>query len=401
MGLSAPLVTRIAALSEVDGRLLVEIPLGRADGIEAWTLLRVHDPQKPSLSKGLVQVLAVAEAHRSVARVVAGPFDPQTPFAVDDLLREVRELDTGSATLSLARPATQATPLAQRPDDARFDALRENYQLELDALAERQRREMEHLRQTQTQSLQQTAAERERERSRLAAAHEAELAALRGTLAEQSAAEQLAQRRAFEAELVRIETARAAVEARIAGLAGERERLDASLAQTRADADAAAERHSRELLAEVETREVLQRRIRELESRLGVPGVDRTAVLVNDAGRRETVLAQLDRALRERDAARAEVERLRSGAGGPDAVGAENARLQEALAQARVQAAEEAVVRMAAERGYFSLAAQVLRLPAHVPSAAALQEALRRDLAALGLGDPHASATQAQPEQPR
>ena len=59
--------------------------------------------------------------------------------------------------------------------------------------------------------------------------------------------------------------------------------------------------HQREILAELETREILEQRIRELEVRLGLPGSQAPAVLVGDVGREETVLARLDRISRERN----------------------------------------------------------------------------------------------------
>ena len=98
----------ITTVSEANGQILVEIPVGRDHHITPGTLLRVLDGERDGYLKGMLQVLTVAEAELSLARQI-GLMDRQNPIAVGDpvvVIYDVSELaqeSTESVNDSIAK----------------------------------------------------------------------------------------------------------------------------------------------------------------------------------------------------------------------------------------------------------------------------------------------------------
>ena len=148
------------------------------------------------------------------------------------------------------------------------------------------------------------------------AEHLTELSAVRQALADEALTGLRAEREARAAEIKRLTAENAQLLQKVESFAGGIEQSADVVRKHETAIDTMRQRHQREILAELETREILEQRIRELEVRLGLPGSKAPAVLVGDVGREETVLARLDRISRERNELIREINSLREQAPG-------------------------------------------------------------------------------------
>ncbi len=391
----------ITALSEHAGQLLVEVPIGAQHGLEVGDFLRAYGAEADRRAlKGTLQVTELIGTDRCVARLIALN-DRTNPLRVGDRAKAVPDL---SVEDPIAAPEVAATP-PLAGDEARFAGVREHYQRELAGSERRHQAEIAELK-TLVERAQADADERQ---ARALAAnelsHRTEVAALKADLQSQSQAQLAAENSARDIRLDEIAAERDALRAQVETLLREQDRLRGEVVVARAIATDADDRRRKELRAEVETREVLQARLAELEAKIEGKPSRTTVILTNDPERHETVLERLARlqdelgaasarqsatdselaSARERCAAVessvaglsgqvAEVERLRS-----DLTG-----VQERVAQLAGESAAHELGRVEAERALFDLAARVLRLDPGVAETAALQGRVR---AAMSLGE--------------
>ncbi|TVR46996.1 MAG: hypothetical protein EA402_01880 [Planctomycetota bacterium] len=383
-----------------DGQTLVEIPLGRDHGLTPGTLIRVMDPQTEGFMKGMLQVLTVAEAELSLARQI-GLLDRNNPIAIGDpvlVISDVRELAISGQVRNVMEGESQQAQAQDTIERQQFTELRRNFTNELQTLSERHQSQLQEMEQRHQQEISDLQAAFQRRLERREAEHLTELSAVREALADEAVSELRRDREARGEEIKRLTTEKSRLLQQTEGLASQLALAAEDIRSLRREQERLRSAHEREIRAELETREILEQRIRELEVRLGLPGSRAPAVLVGDVGREETVLARLDRISRERSELLREVEVLRrqasnhekaeDGEGGDGtSIRAQLSHLQSELGrtQARLEALRERqegmeLARLSAERSFFDLASQVLRLPSASPSVNLLQEELREQL---------------------
>ena len=397
--------TVITTVSEANGQTLIEIPLGRQHGITPGTLMRVLDGKREGYLKGMLQVLTAAEAELSLARQI-GLMDRKNPIAVGDpviVINDVSELaKEGNKSVNQSIAEERATTSqAEADEQEQFQALRANYTAELKRLQDQHKLQLEQLSTLHSTQLSELEAKHERTIQRKASEHLTELSAVRQALADEAVAGLRSEREARAAEIKRLTTENARLLQQVESFAGGIEQSAEMVRKHETAIKHLRDNHQREILAELETREILEQRIRELEVRLGLPGSTAPAVLVGDVGRQETVLARLDRISRERNDFLRDINNLREqlqqyeavvnpdGDGPVDikALQLNREQLQENLSRsnARLEALRKRLqgielARLQAERSFYALAEQLLRLPSRSPSVNNLQNALREQL---------------------
>jgi hypothetical protein len=399
----AAIETVITTLTEQDGRIIVELPVGSAQGLSAGTLLRVLDPAQQGYLKGMLQVVSILGTDQAMARQI-GLHDRRNPLVVGDPVIEIRdltELDIGGSVEEAARAEVKRLDDQDIEHEAAFADLRANYQKELDAQKARHEEQIADFRSSQDRRYDDLIAAHRRELERRESEHRAELAAVRDALA-QEAVETLRQDREGRLDEVRrLSRAKLELEDQLDSMAGQVEGATRRIARLVEEVDRVRASHDREIAAEQETREILESRIRELEVRLGMPGGRTGPVLVNDGGRDETVLAQLERISKERNRLLAEVDALREeiaaleGTTVPDGedpvltaamireknLDQERSRLRGDLSKLEDHLSAMELRRLQAERAWFAIAERVLVLPDAAQAVRELQQDVRRSLA--------------------
>jgi DNA repair exonuclease SbcCD ATPase subunit len=404
----------IATVTTTDNAILAELILAadsRGHALEAGMFFRVLADGGKTF-KGLVQVTEVISPTRCIARQV-GLTDRSRGLATDDRVAEVADLaalTAPDAVESAARNQQLRLDQLDGADRRLFEAVRANYQ---QALADTEARHKVALDELER-----------KHREQLAAAETASRLAMERREAEARAAELATRAGLANAVETAIAEDRKAQAAKLETLVTERDQLrtqvDSLLVQqqqhaTRIDAlvQEQAERQraqTAQLRAEVETREVLQARLDEVEAKLAGRPASTVTVLTADPQHPETVLERLARVTRELNAERearrklsADIDRFTATAG---ELRAENERLaaravalahadekarelQEVVAESKrkLLAAEQSrdaleLARLEAERRLFDLSARVLRLTDPAPATVALQARLRDSLGA-------------------
>lgn len=405
-------VTELASVAEVDGELVVELGVGAAQEIAVGDLFRVYAADPGSRLKGMLQITAVVDEERALARQI-GLLDRTHPLAAGDEARLVRNLaalaDTRAVEDAIARERARLDAAAAE-DGEEFAALREHYGERLAELDRRHHAAVARLERAHQQELQARAARYQRERERRAAEHKADLATLRATLSDEAAAALRRDRHDLEQRIRELEAQKRKLGDQVATLVAEAQQAERRIGELLADAAAGKRRQQTELRAEIETREVLQERVDELERRVaGRTTTTTSTILTNDADRDETVLERLRRVIGERDAARARIDELEADLAHQGRVHQRRAeRLEEletTVATLREQTGQQQdharriaeledetqrlratsqgleLVRLRAERAYYDLAARILRLPGEQAPLVDLQRRLRRVLA--------------------
>lgn len=393
----------ISTISESDGQTLIEIPLGLDHDITPGTLIRVFDPEQEGYLKGMLQVLSVPEPELSLARQI-GLLDRRNPLAVGDpvmVIDDVSELAVSGAVSQRVQEERQRQEGDDQARHEQFSDLRRNFQRELQSLESRYEAQLSELRSEHQETITQLEEQHARALQRRESEHRAELSAVREALADEAVQELRRDRDRRRDEVRRLAGENARLQTQIETLSQELEVALQRLAHAEQQRGRDRQAWQREMRAELETREILEQRIRELEVRLGLPGSRAPAVLVGDEGREETVLARLERISRVRNDLLAEVHDLReqlavasgeleagSEGSGARTLEVRSAHLQQEVerTQARLDALRERLsglelLRLQAERNYYDLATQVLRLPGANPSLKQLQDRLHRNLA--------------------
>ncbi|MDA3963597.1 MAG: hypothetical protein PF961_22655 [Planctomycetota bacterium] len=409
-------VTPVASVAEVDGQNVVELAVGTEDGVTAGDLFRVYAPDRDARLKGMLQVTAVLSPQRVLARQI-GLLDRSRPLAAGDEARLVRDLsalaDTQSMEDAIAREQAKLDS-ADAEQNAAFSALRSNYQKRLGELDKLHRETVARIERQHELQLESYQAEQRRQLERIAVEHAAELAAVRAALTDEATTSLRQDRIATQQRSQELEIENRKLADQVAVLLTEAQAAELRIGELLAAAETSSMRHQRELKAEVETREVLQERVVELERRVaGRASATATSVLTNDQIRNETVLDRLKRVSAERDSARltvseletdlehqkrlrarsevrlAELEvavgELRQQAGVRQGLGDEIGNLKRDNQRLRETGKALELSRLQAERAYFDLAARILRLDDNTSALQDLQRRLRRVLAA---GDP-------------
>lgn len=300
---AAPVEGAIAALIEREGVLTAECTLSGT--LEVGSLLRVYgEVGGQRVFKGMLQVSEGIDQGRVIAQAI-GTTDRSAAFAVGD---QVRVADLGAAYADfrndLAATSAGAVASAAADQDA-YAKLRQQYQDELTRSAEAFARQREA-----------DLALHQAEIAEIQAAHAGAIERLRAELVAEQVAVKAAMgadvAKAIEAERQRLADRLIALNQENAALVANAERLGKELAlarQAALDQQAALvqarERHQAEILAEVETREVLEQRLRTVEANVGATIA--VPVLSIDPRRGETVLATLDRTARDLDLARKQI----------------------------------------------------------------------------------------------
>jgi hypothetical protein len=400
----APAQAAIVTVSEREGEILVELPLGSDDGLEPGTLLRVYrDVADRRTLKGMVQVTEVLDQHRAVGRQI-GLSDRGAPLAAGDTARVADLAATLTDYSGELAAGEQRRSASEQAEDARFAKLRENYQRELALAQARLDQQLATAQAAHDQATRDLAERQQRELEAKDLERKADLAAVRGAMAEEARSAIARDREERGAKLRETVAENRRLSVEVDRLAGELARCQLALAKAEKDLAARDESHRLAVRAEVETRQVLIARVDDLEARLGGgAGTSPVAVLANDPARDETVLSRLNRISAELAAARAENVRLggelaatkASLASGEERAArvdaaerlageaaAAQSKAEAAAASARQETADSELARLEAERTLFDLAGRVMKLdPAH-PGVSTLQDRLRQLLAA-------------------
>ncbi|MFW5844992.1 MAG: hypothetical protein ACOCXJ_02070 [Planctomycetota bacterium] len=384
---------RVQGVTTVDGRTLLELPLGSADGISTASFFRVYDPEHPDVIKCMVKVQEVLGPDQSVGVLIGGLFDTARPVAVGDPVRPVEDLALlggGYAVERRTRLTEQRLDEADAATRKRFDKLRTSYQERLQELiAERDaalvRQQARHERE-----LQDLQAEHRRSLERKDLERRSDLTALRTSLLAEAEEQVQRARREQGERIAELEAERDRLQTQVGNLVQEQDRLHARIANLVSSEAELRRRHEVALRAEAETRAILEQRLARIESDLSA-GEQADTVLPNEPERSETVLERLERITAERDRAQRQVrlldgrveqieqelqlreQRLSAAQQRLDQLerqqGAEQARqerlqqLETALVQAREHRDAASLARMEAERHYYELMLRVLRLP--------------------------------------
>lgn len=402
-----PASAALVSVTTVEGKVLVELPLGSAQGLEAGAFLRIYDAKDADLLKGMVQVTEVIGPARAVARQIALA-DRQQPLATGDRALEITDLASivdPKAVEQAARAASTQQTTVDNADSARYAALRAQFQRELDAQKLRYDSELTSVRSQYEAQLKASDTAHTLDVQRRTLAARTDLVAVKTALSEQVSTALAAERRPSEE--------------RTAALIVERDRLRSQLDTAMQAQDAAAKRitdlvaqlatndgaHGQQMRTEVEARELLAGRMKDLEDRLAGRPTTGSTVLSADPGRGETVLERLTRLTSEVTAAAAtnhqQQATLADTKAALDAAKRANTDLQDRLialgnadGQARKlsedliatrtklttseqQRSALELTRLEAERQLFDLAARVLRLAGSSPETIALQARLR------------------------
>lgn len=404
----------IAGLSEREGVVLAELPLGAADGIEPGTLLRVYaDAADGTTLKGMLQVTEVLPERRCIARQI-GLNDRANPLKVGD---QAQVADLGATLAGLREDVAsgeRGRTAADQAEDQRYAALRENYRRELALAQARADQRLAEAEQTHQKALAEHQAAAQRALQAKELERQTDLAGLRAATADEVAQAVARDRTERDQKLKEAQAENRRLSVEIDRLATEVQSTQQALAAARKELAARDARYRDAVRAEVETREALTVRLAEVERRLaGSAGVSPVAVLSNDPQRGETVLARLERvtaALAEAQAAREKAEQ--DAAGLRERISADAATTADLTARAeRLTAAEERAAalagdlerargtaaqaelgRLEAERALYDLASRVLRLTATDADVKALQTRLQ------GLLTDHAAAPAPAPE---
>ncbi|MHC5067951.1 MAG: hypothetical protein ACYTF0_05125 [Planctomycetota bacterium] len=403
-----PLVTHIDSVATIDGQILIEIPAGHRHHLQDGDLLRVYGATAQAPLKGMLQIQDVIDDERSLCRQI-GLYDRNQPLAVDDEVRLVRSLSLAADSNRLEDDIERernAAIRADNEDDKAFTGVRTHYRNQLDAIEQRHRDIIARLDRAHDQTVIDLQASHQRELERQAASHQADIATVRATLHDEAQAQVRLQTRALEAANRELEVRNHQLEDRVASLIRDGKALQQRIIALHNDVDNLRQRHASELTAEVETREVLQQRLSELERRLaGRAAPTSVSVLTADARRNETVLERLTRISSERDQAlthcddlkadlalgqqqhkrdQARITELTAALSSAEQTHAEHAALiarltaaEEQLQRHQTHATTSALHQLQAERSYYDLAARLLRLESDDPLITDLQQRLR------------------------
>lgn len=399
----------VATVAVVDGQTLVELPLGRDQGLAAGDFFRIHGSD--GLLKATVLVKEVIGPDRLVARVVGA--SDRTAIAPGDIAQHARDLSGLAGVGDLQRELEreqQKTERDRTQEETAHTHLREDYQRRLAELHER------HLAALSEQQAvaSATAASREQEHAaaldRLRAEHRAELAALRAALTDEARTVLAAERQRLLEHSKELRQERDRLALRLDELLRGRQQDGERLTAQHAAHAAEVARLRGELTAESETRQALEERIAQLQARLeGRIRADQP-VLTQDPGSTETVLARLERIGIERDAALsrerelaerlAQTERARAAAvaestaqqeqislltlGRDEAVAQTAAALrdQQELANLRARSRDLEIAQLRTERAYYDLAGRLLAVE-KLDALADLQTRLRQAMSAV------------------
>lgn len=407
----APAQATIAVVTERDGEVLVEVPLGSGDGLEPGALLRVYrDADDGRTLKGMVQVTEVLDEHRLVGRQI-GLSDRGAPLAAGDVARVADLAATLADYQGDLAAGERARGASEQAEEARFAKLRDNYQRELVLAQARLDLQLATAQAEHTRALADLGARQQRELEAKDLERKTDLAALRAAMADEAEAAIARDREERGAKLQAATAENRRLSSELDRLAAELASCQLALAAAGRELAAKDEGYRAAVRAEVETRQALQMRVADLERRLGGnTGMSPVAVLSNDPQQGETVLERLARLGTELAAVRAEKERLdgelaakgqalSEGAAAATVLAEraaradaaerraselttalDEARAAAAAAKAEVAAAE--LTRLEAERSLYDLAGRVLKLDAAQAEVASLQDRLRQLLAA-------------------
>ena len=397
----------LVSVSEAEGRVLVEMPIGSDAGVLAGTFFRVYEAADARRLKGMVQITEVIDSQRSVARQIALT-DRKNPFKPGDHAREVADLSKlvdGAEIEKTARAETDHQQQLDSKDQQKFATLREEYQRELANAEQRHQTELQQLRAQLATQMSAVMANHAHELELAKLEHQTDLTAIKATMSEQVAAGIAADHQSSERRIAELNAEKAALQLQVDSLLKQQGELSMRIASLVKELASHDQTHGEELRAEVETREVLAGRIAELEARVAGKPVPANVVLSTDPERNETVLEKLSRITKELAAERehskhiatssTELENALEAAKKeekslevmlnqlkPDAERAvslakelEGTRAQ--LQQAQQQRDALELQRLEAERSLYDLAARVLRLAGSSPETVALQARLR------------------------
>lgn len=403
----------VLSVSEVSGQTLVELPVGSDQRVyqgDFFHLFSDPDDDTEPVLKATVMVTELLGNERCLARQVGQLLDRQRPLATSDRAQFVHQLSSVGSLEDLHQDIATERMKAQRLEDddlAAYDVLRETYQERLTALDQRHERRLSARAAEFEEELVELQTTLQRQAERREAAHQAELIALRAALADEARAAVTEQQQQHRKQLAQLRSENHQLLTQIEGLLTEQERSRERLVAIEAERSRMKQRHRQEMLAEVETRQVLEERISQLEASLAGRVHEQRTILSHDPERNETMLERVERLRAERDAARTEATDLGDRL---QAISTEGQRLHKELTDARRTLAtlEQAepqrlqqqvtdlqaevdqwqqrnraleLAQLRTERAYYDLASRLLRLPDQDRSVADLQVRLRQALA--------------------
>ncbi len=419
----ASVVTKVLSISERDGVHLVELPVGTAEDISVGDFFRVYGQSDAAPLKGMLQVTDIIADHRSLARMI-GLYDRSNPLAPDDEARLVRDLRTISQGAEVEQAARDEARRLEQEDAAtreEFGKLRTSYQRRIEQLRQDFDARTAAIVRDHEQAIAALEQRHQRALERKDAERKSDLATLRATLMSEARTSLRQTQSAKEEEIRRLRGELRAAQERAADLVREQQNLRKRVERLVAQAAQAKRGFEAEIRAEAETRQVLERRIAQLEGRIDPDLGSAQSVLPNDPDRDETILERLDRITRERDAARSRNAQLvsdlehrqnllergeqriatleqqlavleRSDSDRADLAG-RLAEAESAIASLRRHTKALELLRLQTERGYFDLARRILLLPVGKPAAIEdLQQRVRELFAAEGRELPAAEA---------
>ena len=257
----------ITTVTTVSDQIFIELPLGSDDRVNVDDFFRVFDATNQSRLKGMVQIQEVIGPQQSIARLSYQhpDADPITANDIARLVSLVDEMAPGNQLIDALEQERQALDQQARTENDQHQALRQQYQQQLDRLEQRH--------QDTVRAMEQRFIDRELDIQRQHAQHlerieanlGAEMAGLRDQL-RRDASQRLQQDRETlqgRIQLAQQQRDQALIEREQA--IKDHQALQKQFADALHDWTNQEQRFRDEIQAEIETREILQSRVLALE----------------------------------------------------------------------------------------------------------------------------------------
>jgi hypothetical protein len=287
--------TTIKAVMEINGETLAEIPLGE-DDVRLGYFYRIYDGETRNV-KATLEVTELLGDDRAVGTVLHANND-LPPIAVGDRALYIRDISTLFDARTATNEARRAADLLTAEQEAtreEFIALRVSYQEQLDRLHDEHEQRLARAvvaHETEINLLNQRL---DAERARRDQERAADLAALNANFEKRVASEVKNRERLSRQHVKEITAERDRLRLNIDRLLKNSKAQEDEINRIVQERQTQHEQHRVVITAELETRLVLEERIRVLEAALRGESTHTRPILPNDLGREETVLEHLQR----------------------------------------------------------------------------------------------------------
>lgn len=298
------IITTISSVSEHQGQTLVELPVGSRTGISSGSFFRVYSSDNDKLIKGTIKVDEVIDENRSLARLVGDLLDRNQPLAIDDQVKEIRDLGLlvrAAEVESLARNTIEEQAQADDAEQTQYENLRQNFQRELKNIKDLQRQDIELLQQRHQRALTRLREDNASQLKQKDLERMTDLAALQATLKRGEQKLLKSQNKSNSKKFKNIQNERNILDKQVQSLLIQQSTLQKRIQALVEEIAYTTSAHKKNMLAEIESREALEARIQSLERELAGEIVSEDIILSKDPNRNETILERLNRITQERD----------------------------------------------------------------------------------------------------